>query len=280
MSMKKIIKMILVAFAVIGCTERIDIELDSTYQRLVVDGFITTDTTSHVIKLTKTTDYYYNQEPPTVSGAMVQISDNEGNTVTLTESDPGIYKTPPDFYAEIGKTYSLNIYLQEEINGHKDYTASNTVLEIYPIDSISLAFRPDWSDEGFYEVQCWYQDPLVTNFYQFNIFKNDILMTDTIDKRFVTDDLLYNGSYTNGIGVGWLDQSVEREVVHPGDTITFQAANITEEYANFIWTLQQEISFQTPLFSGPPANIEGNISNGAIGYFAAYSLSYAATIAK
>jgi hypothetical protein len=28
-----------------------------------------------------------------------------------------------------------------------------------------------------------------------------------------------------------------------------------------------------PLFSGPPANVKGNISNGAIGFFAAYTTS-------
>lgn len=278
--MKKIILTALIALTIAGCTERIEIELDSTYQRLVVDGFITTDTTIHTIKLTKTTDYYYNQEPPAVTGANVQITDNDGSTITLNEPEPGVYQTPPDYFAEPGKTYTLNIYLEEEINGYQFYTASSKVLSIYPIDSISLAYRPDWSDEGFYEVQCWYQDPLETNFYQFNIFKNDVLLTDTIDKRFVTDDLLYNGSYTNGIGVGWLDQSVEREVVHPGDTVIFQAANIQEEHANFIWTLQQEISFQTPMFSGPPANVKGNISNGGIGYFAAYSVTYSKTIAR
>lgn len=278
--MKKMMFIVITALSIAGCTERIDIELDSTYQRLVVEGIITTDTTIHTVKLTKTTDYYYNQEPPMVTGANVQITDDAGNTIVLEESVPGIYQTPADYFAEIGKTYTLNIYLSEEINGHTEYSASSKVLNKYPIDSIALAYRPDWSDEGFYEVQCWYQDPLEANFYMFNIYKNDVLLTDTIDKRFVTNDLLYNGSYTNGIGVGWLDQSVEREVVHPGDTVIFQAANIEEEYANFIWTLQQEISFQTPMFSGPPANVKGNISNGGIGYFAAYSVTYSKTIAR
>jgi hypothetical protein len=113
----------------------------------------------------------------------------------------------------------------------------------------------------------------------FDIYKNGDHLTDTITNRFVTDDEFYNGSYTNGIGVGWLDQGYDRETVYPNDTITFRAASITEEYANFIWTLQEEVGFSTPLFSGPPANVKSNINNGAVGFFAAYSNEYSFTVA-
>ena len=74
--MKKLLYITGILTALWSCTERVDIDLDSTWQRLVVDGYITTDTTSHFIKLSKTTDYYYNQEPPAVTGAIVEISDD------------------------------------------------------------------------------------------------------------------------------------------------------------------------------------------------------------
>jgi hypothetical protein len=113
----------------------------------------------------------------------------------------------------------------------------------------------------------------------FDIFKNGDHLTDTITNRFVTDDEFYNGSYTNGIGVGWLNQAYSREKVNPNDIITFRAASITEDYANFIWTLQEEVGFSTPLFSGPPANVKSNVNNGAVGFFAAYSAEYSSTVA-
>jgi len=62
------------------------------------------------------------------------------------------------------------------------------------------------------------------------------------------------------------------------DTITFQAGNISEDYYNFIVTLQAETGFQTPLFSGPPANVKSNISNGATGFFAVYSVAYSTRV--
>lgn len=262
-----------------SCTEKVELDLDDTYTRLVVEGTITTDTTSHFVKLSTTTSYYYNQEPPAVTGAIVTVTDDEGGSIQLTEVDAGVYATEPEYYAEIGKTYTLDIILPEEINGYKNYQASSYVPPIYPIDSIALGFQPDWGDEGFVEVKCYYQDPLSKDFYMFNIYKNGELLTDTITKRFVTDDEFFNGNYTNGIGVGFLNQADEREKVYAGDEILFQAASITEEYASFIWTLQEEVGFSTPLFSGPPANVKSNVNNGAVGFFAAYSVEYASTIA-
>ncbi len=272
---------ILLIFIILGygCTERIDIQLDETYTRLVVYGTITTDTMTQYIVLSKTTSYYYNEAPPPVSDALVQISDNEGNIITLEEEEPGKYASPPDFYAVPGRTYKLNVELAEAINNHKSYEATSTCSPINPIDSIRLEYQPNWGLEGFYEVQCYYQDPPTKEFYMFNILKNGILLTDTITERFVSDDYLYNGSYTNGIGVGYLDQSKPDEKINPGDTISFQGCSISEDYYNFVITLQQEAGgFQNPLFGGPPANVKGNISDGAVGFFAVYSVSYAETV--
>ena len=67
----------------------------------------------------------------------------------------------------------------------------------------------------------------------------------------------------------------DEEVLEPGDIVTVEMNSIGEEYANFLWDAQSEISGSNPLFSGPPANVKGNINNGAIGFFAAYSVSRA-----
>jgi hypothetical protein len=277
--MKKLIAYIPIFLILIAsCTERIDIELDDTYTRLVVYGTITTDTATQYIQLSKTTSYYYNEAPPPVTGATVEISDDEGNTFTLTEKAPGRYGTSPLFAAIPGRTYTLGIELAEAINGHRSYSATSKVNAIYPVDSISLVSQPNWGEKGFYEVGCYYKDPPSKDFYMFNIYKNGILLTDTIDNQFVSNDDFYNGNYTNGIGVGYLDQSKPREVLHVGDTVTFQGCNITEDYYNFVIEVQTETGFQTPMFSGPPANVKGNIDNGAVGFFAAYGVSYASKV--
>ncbi|MBN1339930.1 MAG: DUF4249 family protein, partial [Bacteroidales bacterium] len=89
-----------------------------------------------------------------------------------------------------------------------------------------------------------------------------------------------NGNYTNGVAVYYLfpDNGPDEEVL-PGDTITLKMSSITKEYYRFIFELQdQTFEYRNPLFSGPPANITTNISNGGCGFFAAYSVSYASTV--
>ncbi|MCK4569377.1 MAG: DUF4249 domain-containing protein [Bacteroidales bacterium] len=275
----KLIFILSVGLLIASCTERIDVELDDTYTRLVVDGQITSDdTSSHIIMLTESTSYFYNQLPPPVSNADVQLIDNEGNIILLSEETPGMYHLPEGFGAEIGKTYTLDIELAKEIDGKTKYIATSTTPSIGDTVYIGLQYQPDWGKNGYYIVQCYYWDPPGANWYMFNIYKNDTLLTDTLNKKQVVDDRFYDGEFTNGIGVGYLNQSKKSEVLRPGDVITFQACSVTEGYANFIWEVQDEVSFNTPLFSGPPANVIGNLSGGAIGYFTSYPVLYASMV--
>ena len=92
-----------------------------------------------------------------------------------------------------------------------------------------------------------------------------------------TDDF-FDGSYTNGITTQFLDDSNGTEIALPGDTVEFEINGITEEYYNFIIQAQTETFMSAPLFSGPPANIITNISNGALGFFTAYSIDRAIKI--
>jgi hypothetical protein len=206
------------------------------------------------------------------------IKDESGDVVLLSEETPGVYQLPEGFGAITGKTYTLDIQLKEEINGLTNYTATTTTPIIGDTVWIDLKYEPDFGDEGFYIVQCYYWDPIGPNWYMFDIYKNDTLLTDSLNKKQVVDDRFYDGGFTNGIGVGYLDQSNKREKLRPGDVITFQAASITEGYANYIWQVQEEVGFSTPLFSGPPANVVGNLSDGAIGYFPVFNVNYASTV--
>lgn len=266
------------ALIMASCTEKIDIELDESYTRLVVEGSITTDTTAHVIRLTRSTSYFYPEQAPGVSGAEVTINDGS-EIIILNETEPGNYTTPADFYGMPGREYTLSIKLSEPIGGYDSYSASSYMNIPAPLDSIKAVFRNDWGPDGYYEITCYVQDSPTVDFYMFNVLKNGVLMSDTLNKVFVTDDRFYNGNYTNGIGIGYLNQSYERQRVNPGDVLAIESARITEEYFRFVTQLQIQSGYQSPLFSGPPSNIKGNINNGGIGFFATYPVSYTTTIA-
>jgi hypothetical protein len=257
-----------------ACTERIDIELDSTYTRLVVYGEITSDTAVHTVKLSKSGDYYSSAQLP-VSNASVSISDGM-NTVFLVESieNKGLYETPADFFGEAGKTYTLLI---DDVDIDSDgsferYEAHSYMPGLMPMDSISLKYT-DFTFFSGWEVQVYTWDPAETkDYYAFKVYKNGILQTDTLTELLVQSDDFFNGSYTNGITSQFVDDSKPDEKALPGDSITFELNAITREFYEFVIEVQTEVFPSTPLFSGPRANIRSNISNGALGFFHAYSL--------
>jgi len=276
----KIISFISLTFIIFSCTEKMDIKLEDTYTRLVVEAKLSTDTTVHIVKLTKTSGYFSNSAPLPVSGALVTISDGS-QIITLTEnlSKPGIYETPPNTYGKVGKTYELlikNVDIDNDGN-KEEYTSKSTIYPINQVDSIGTRYYDDYE---IWEIQCYVLDPPTEDYYLFNIYKNNVLITDTISEPLVVDDKLYNGNYTNGIGVGYLRDRRLGEKANIGDSVMLEVWRIDKSFYKFMMQLRETVRPQTPLFSGPPANVKGNISNGAIGYFTAYSVSRARNVVK
>jgi hypothetical protein len=279
MNYLKNIVSLFILFAVVSssCTERIDIRLDDSALKLVVEGSVTTERMAHKVKLSMTSSYFYNQQPESVQGAIVTISDGV-NHYNLREVNPGVYHTESFVRGSEGITYTLNIKLSSQVGGFTEYTASSKIHPVAKPDSVKLLFHPEWSSGGLWEVMCYLKDPPSSDFYRFLVYKNGTLISDTLDEWVVTDDRFFNGYYVNGATVAYLDQGKQEEKLAPGDIIHVEINNLGEDYANFIWNSQSEIRGSYPLFSGPPANVMGNISNGAIGFFSAYSVRRAAAI--
>jgi hypothetical protein len=279
---KKTIYLFLISSILVSCTEEIEVELDTTYARLVVDGSVSADTGRYMIELTTTSDYFSNVPAPRVVSATVELSDGE-NTFPLTETIPGVsgsYTTEEDFCGKPGKTYRLSIQLQEPIGGKDGYEASSDLKTVTIIDSVATKLQPDWGPEGIWLIKLWAQEPGdEENFYMFNLYRNGTLLTDTITKKVVADDRFINGNYMNGIDVMYLNNANSWETIKPGDTITLQMSGITKEYYNFINQVRQS-GFSVPFFSGPPANVQGNVNNGGVGFFAAWSNSWYTTVVK
>lgn len=261
----------------VSCVERIDIPLDSSAIRLVVDGSITNDTMAHRVTLTETSDYYFSQPPAAVTGAQLTI--NDGTTIyPMSETSPGVYATSSSVFGVPGRTYTLNITLAEPVGGFTQYTAVSKMYPVSTLDSVSLTFQHDWAANGMWEVKCYVQDPPSTDFYRFLVSRNGKMLTDTLDEWFVTDDRMFNGNYAFGATVAYLRQDRIDEALRPGDTVLLEVNSIGEEYMNFIMNAQAELWGSNPLFSGPPANVKGNINNGAFGFFSAFSVSRVSTV--
>ncbi|MGQ8335579.1 DUF4249 domain-containing protein [Sunxiuqinia sp. A32] len=262
-----------------ACVEQVEIELDEAGDaRLVVFAEITNDVRQHEVHLTKSAPYFSNMELPAVSNATVKISDGT-KVVSLMEDRerPGFYLTPKDYFGVIGRTYSLEIS-DVDVNDdgvRETYTAETVMKGSAAIMSVGVQYDAKWKG---WEVAVFSQDPGETeDFYLFKVYKNGILYTDSIADYWTTDDKFFNGSYINGPMVQYFDEE-KGEIVEEGDTITLELAGITEEYFYFIDGVSREASPKVPLFSGPAANIKGNISNGALGFFTVMDVDRGYTI--
>ena len=276
MSKKILYLLALLSLLIAACTEKIDLKLDETYTRLVVDGYIKTDTQQYKINLTKTSDYFANVPSPRVVNATVSIDD--GTTLfPLTETVPGIsgvYVTNDNFSGIVGREYKLSIHLAEAINGKSDYSATCKMLRDTKLDSIETIFESAIGKEGIWEIKIYAQDPPGKNYYLLNLYHNGILWSDSINKVVVSDNQLFEGNYIRGLKAFFIDNSRKYQTLYVNDTIMMELSAITKEYFDFINQVKQS-GFNIPFFTGPPANVVGNIDNGAVGFFAAYSSSYA-----
>lgn len=255
-----------------SCTEKMDnFKLNSTYTRCVIYGEITTDTTAHKVRVTRSADFFSNIPAEPIAGATLTITDGT-NTFPLTESatEPGNYYTDSDVYGVSGQTYTLNVSNVDLLNDGvmKSYTASSELMPVSTIDSIDTEYNSRWN---FWAIKAWAKDPAETqDYYMFKAYINGVLNADSLLNLVVTEDKFYNGSSTNGITCYTIP---ERDTIKPGYNITLDICGITEDYFNFITEAQTMASPQNPMFNGPPANVRTNFNNDAVGYFSAYSIA-------
>jgi len=267
-------------FIMIGssCTEEIDFPFESTYVRLVVEGEINTDTTTHRVRLSKSGDALNQTPGQVISNAIVTISDGTVDFIlNENSSKPGIYETDSAVYGVPGKTYTLTIS-NVDVNADgvmEEYTASSFLPRINPIDSIQVQFEQYTSDIKGWLINLYAQEiGGGRNFYLLKAYKNGILLTDSISEYTnFADNTGFEGKYYNGFSVYYLDHNKLDERLVKGDVVTLEMEGITQEYKDFLLGFMLEYQPKVPIFSGPAANIPTNIQpeDKAVGFFTAYS---------
>lgn len=269
--------LILIALGILGssCSERIEIELDSTYARLVVEGAISSDPVKHYVNLSITSDYFSNRPAPAVMDALVELSFGE-KTIQMIENEEqaGLYETPYAFPGVIGTTYRLDIS-QVDVNQdgvEEHYHASSTMPGGPELLFTELKYYPAPFASGHTLFMHASHPPEVNDWFGFKLIKNSDLLTDSLYKYSVLSDEIFDSGYFSGLPVGFLSDDDPREAIYPADTITLELNCIEEAYYNFVTEAQLEIAGYYPLFSGPPSNVVSNIDNGALGIFTAYSI--------
>lgn len=246
--MKKIITILCLGLLFTTCEDVIEIELNETEPRLVIDASIewvkNTLGNEQSIRLTLTAPFFDDTVPP-ANGAIVSVSDTNGNTFNFIEDGTsGIYKTT-NFTPVIDATYILSVFYEDEL-----YTATETLKSVVPIDFIEQKDDCGFLGEDI-ELKAFYTDPAnIENFYFFE-FLSDISEIPTLE--------VYEDRFTDGNQIfGFYSE----EGIEPGDIITIKNQGISERFFQFMFTLLQQGSDQGGgPFETQPATVRGNCVN-------------------
>ena len=261
---KHIILFSIVTLTVSSCTKEINIDLNSVNPQLVVEGNISDQSGPYLVKLSQTVNYNQDDTFPAVSGAIIKITDNTGNSETLTEISSGNYYTSA-LQGTIGRAYNISITR----NG-KSYSGTSLMPVPVTIDTILV----DTTNSGGFRggsrgnrkntktVHVKFNDPAgIANYYRFIELVNNIAKTDI----FITSDNLRDG--TN------IDFTLSRDTtIHAGDSVAVLLQSIDKKVYEYFRTLDQIASGGGGFRASTPDNPTSNLTNSALGYFNAFSV--------
>lgn len=293
----------------ISCIDPYKIELPEGERFLTVEGIITTERGPHAIILTRSDTYgsIFEGLIRPVTQATVVIRDNEGISTFLTEHPGGIYRTPADFRAIVGKSYTLQIEL---IDGATYTSLPERVFPVTPLDNVSIRnLRIPTEDrlDFKYGVQlnAQFKDPgdqtnqyfwrllpstykLITNPELFTNGPthptnprgpapkdccNTCYMVESLTNQFhVASDEFFNGVNTQET-VAFIEDNGRRfRDTYRADV---QQVSVTPGAYRFLRLVLQQIQISGSVFDQPPANIRGNMisltnpDEVVLGYFMA-----------
>ncbi len=248
---------VLFVLLIFGCEKVLDVDLNETNPVIVIEGTMTGEDNSAEVKISQTSSYFNSSPINQVSGATVYITDERAHKFILRENDKGQYISE-GFYPHPGYTYTLSV----EVDG-KIYTSESKLHDAVKIDSLSVVYNEGYSflAEGF-NVNLYFRDPPnIRNFYRLRIYINGVLENDTDDMIF------FNDKNSDG---SFLVIQIKRKIFMVGDFVTYELESLDEAAYNYLDAIS-EIVDGSAAGTLAPANPEPNFTNGALGYFSAYS---------
>lgn len=246
-----------------SCEKVVNIDLHQVNPHLVIEGIVSDQPGPYTVKLSRTGNYFDpSLDFPPVPGARVIIRDDAGDIDTLQDSGGGVYTTT-SLQGTVGRTYSLDV-----LSDGNEYKASSTIPIKVAIDSLYALPRQSSRGEPGYDIWVMFKDPPEPgNYYRLNVRVSSLVSQDSIDGRRYR---VYSDKLTNG------NEMTERvragRLVVSGDTVTVELLSIDKAMYDYFSTLRDILSSDRAATSLSPANPNTNLDDGALGYFAAWTI--------
>lgn len=237
-----------------SCQKVVDLKLDSAGTQLVIEGNVTNVRGPQYVNISQSVPFTNTNKFPTVSGAIVTITDNKGGSFKLTETaGSGVYESAV-FAGKPGYTYTLTVQYKGQT-----YTGSSTMPQ--PVFFDQLTYASDLFKKTSQLVTVHFQDPInVPNQYRFIMYVNGVQVKSIFD----ADDTFTDGS-TVEINLFQNDFTIIK-----GDTVNVEDQCIDKNMFTYWFSLSQQ---QDNGAGGgtAPSNPPSNLSNNALGYFSAHT---------
>jgi hypothetical protein len=295
-----------ILFFLLGnCVDPFAVENPETNRILTVEGFITTLPKSHAIRLSYTRPFGPEAPGPNpgIITANVYLRDDLGGVEIMSLKPPrdnfdqvrGFYETSENFAAEVGRSYTLHIELQDGTRYQSIPELVNPVPEVDSLtyQAVRTASSDPMNDRIGVEVIAHFQDPAeLNNNYFWNPIESDFVIIaepelyhggplDCCDRCFHKDmpfpfnvvtvsDIDFNGLYQRRPIAYVVDNGIRFKDTYRLD---MQHLSVSDEAYRFLRLVGQQVNLSGSVFDPPPANIRGNILNiqnpqeQVLGYF-------------
>ncbi len=249
------LKTILAVIGLSSCQEVIDVDLKDTKPQLMIEGKISNINEPAKVSISKTIAFSETNKFVGINGAVVIITDQNGVSETLNESETGVYLSNKIKGIE-GTKYILTVKLEGQT-----YTATSTMPKNVKLQGLNFDKSTEGPNKGYYLPTPNFVDPQeLGNNYHFIQYKNN--------KKDITY-FLGNDNLGNGV-------PNVRPLLNPtlklaeGDDYILEMRCIDKPVYDYFYTLQN-IAGNGPGGGTTPSNPPSNISGGVLGYFAAYT---------
>jgi hypothetical protein len=243
-------------FIFAGCERVIEIDLNDSDPRIVIEANLSDSPDKVEVKVSKTANYFGQEPVEHINDASVTLRTQSGRTYQVPRTGEGLYLMNK-LDVRNQATYTLIV----EAEGNR-YEAESSLWPRVRIDSLATVYNDGFTFFGKgYNVYLYFQEPSeFRNYYRLKIFVNRELQTSSNDYIFF-DDHNNNGQY--------LQLRVRNRTYEKGDTVAYELVSLDKGAYDYLRQMDELMSVNPG--SAAPSNPASNFSNGALGYFSAWS---------
>lgn len=243
-----------------GCEKVIDVDLATAQPKLVIDASIdwikNTPGNEQTVVLSTTTGYY-NEEIPSVSGAMVYISNAAGTIFNFTETSSAGEYVCSGFEPVIGETYRLTVIVNSVT-----YTATETMTATPEMDDDISQTNTGGMTGDEVEIRFSFQDNGARdNYYMTKIKTNRVAYPEFQ----LESDERYQGNK--------IIEFYSHEDLEQGDSVNIQLYGTSKRFFDYFTKILSASGNNDSPFPTIPTAVRGNIINQTdagnypLGYF-------------